>query len=232
MSNQTTTEIPAVVQAALIDEAESIRRLHDEYMSKREPHIQRLLSQGMPFIQAMIAAGDLVSADHATELVKAGEPASKVLYQVGSYARFDWAVANLPRDELLRKLPELWRGADPDDTRPEYLALWKEAFAANGGVTILDSDKALPGGMLKVYRGQVGGGSLGVSWSLSRRTAAFFAGNGGMRCSVKGGRIYTARVHASKVMAYITKRNEEECIVDPNSIELLDNRRRIEHGKV
>jgi hypothetical protein len=95
-----------------------------EFLAKerrRQELTQGLMAKGVPFLSAIVIAGDLQSAEEAAERVKQGMPPEEALHFVGSYTRFDWAVANLPKEVLFERLPELWVGADPDDANPEYL---------------------------------------------------------------------------------------------------------------
>lgn len=173
---------------------------------------RRLRGEGVPFVTALVMAGDIQTAARADEMLAAGESPRELVWRVGSYARFEWAVKNLPRRTLFSILPELWVASDPDDTRPEYLALWREAYRRNGGRTVTDGP-ALPSGLLTIYRGQVGE-RIGISWTLDKGVAEKFARTGGGRGSVVGGKVLTRRVHSSQVFAYLTQRNESEIIYD------------------
>lgn len=185
-----------------------------------------LVAGGMPVLNAAVISGDMQSAELASERVAAGESPEDVVNFIGSYARFDWAVANLPRAALLEMLPELWRSADPDDTKPEYLELWREAYRANGNKTVCDG-KRLPlrhgigAGIerehtLTIYRGQVGD-TVGISWTLDKKIAEKFAATGGGRMPIAGGKILQRKVRRDLVLAYLTGRDENEVIIDPNS---------------
>jgi hypothetical protein len=171
-------------------------------------------------VTAYVMAGDILSAEGATELVRSGVRPEEALNFVGSYARFQWAVDNLPRKALFKRLPSLWSGADPDDTKPEYLALWYEAWNDNcQGALLDDKRKECPHGKLTIYRGQVGP-TLGISWTLDINIARKFARTGGLRGTATGGVILRATVMAGDVMAYITGRGESEIIVDPEDLTL------------
>lgn len=189
-----------------------------EWEEARARHMETLAKQGVGLMQAIVQAGDMVSADRATaELAKGKVSAEKLLYLIGSYARFDWAVKHLPRDTLFDMLPELWVQADPDDSDPACLDLWIEAYAANGCKTICDG-AALPDGPFTIYRGQIGFGQPGISWTLDRRIAAKFAATGGGRATIKGGVILQQSIESEKVIAYLTGRGESEIIIDPREL--------------
>jgi len=185
---------------------------HMRFDAQRQKFMEPLMSQGMPFIQALIVAGDMVSAVRASELVAKGMSPQRAVNLVGSYSRFEWAIANLPRADLLKRLPDLWRGSDPDDSDPRYLALWREAYAANGNKTVLDSKETLPE-VVKVYRGQVGK-AKGLSWTTDIEVAKKFAATGGTRTRVRGGKVLIRTIWGGQALAYLTKRSESEVILD------------------
>lgn len=192
--------------------------------SRRQSEIANSLTteKGMPFLTAYIVAGDIMSGEKADAAVAAGVPAIEVYGFVGSYTRFDWCVKNLDRADLLQLLPELWVAADPDDTNPEYLTLWQDAFAANQGIVVDDATASLKtffNKQVTVYRGQVGD-ALGISWTLNLGIAEKFARTGGGRQKVDGGKVLTGKVHRSKILAYLTSRDEFEVIVDPKDVQL------------
>jgi hypothetical protein len=125
-------------------ESEEYMEQLKQFEARRQELMQPLINEGVPMISAMVMAGDLVTAERASEeLAKGKQSAEDLLHTVGSYARFDWAVENLPRHKMLELLPSLWSGADPSDNRQDYLALWREAYRANGNKTIID-DEPLP----------------------------------------------------------------------------------------
>lgn len=171
---------------------------------------------GLGFITAMIMAGDMVQAEDITAAVKAGKmTASKGAGMIGSFARFQWAVENLSRPELIRRLLPLWQGSDPDDTNLSYLDLFREKAArsrnriANDGIP-LSSRKT----EFLVYRGQQPTEPIGFSWTLDKETAVKFANGAGVRRPTPGGVIYNLEVNRECVLAYITGRGEREVIVD------------------
>jgi hypothetical protein len=192
---------------------------------QREGIIQkRLMDEGMDLINAVVRASDIVSAEDATARAENGEDPDELVGYVGSYARLDWAIKYLPRPRLLERLPRLWVGSDPDDTRPEYLALWQEAYVANGRRVVQDEEEtSLPDTpFFTVYRGQVGNEKrwLGISWTLDRRVAEKFAASGGGRGLVKGGKVLEARIYPSAVLAFLTSRDESELILDLSKVEI------------
>jgi hypothetical protein len=194
----------------------------------REAEVARALLTENPNlgITAYVIAGDVISAERATEMVKDGVPAAKALNLIGSYARFQWAVDNLPRKVLLKMLPRLWSGADPDDTKPEYLELWYEAWNSNcQGAVYDDGRNELPWGELTIFRGQSMASPVGISWTLDRGVARKFAFTGGGRGRISDGVILTGRVMAGAVLAYITGRNESEVIADPENVTVVRRQR-------
>jgi hypothetical protein len=200
-------------------------RIAFEAKFQREGIIQkRLMDEGMDLMNAVVRASDIVSAEDATARAENGEDPDELVGYVGSYARLDWAIKHLPRPRLLERLPGLWVGSDPDDTCPEYLALWQEAYVANGRRVVQDEEEtSLPDTpFFTVYRGQVGNEKrwLGVSWTLDRRVAERFAASGGGRGLVKGGKVLEARIYPSAVLAFLTSRDESELILDLSKVEV------------
>jgi hypothetical protein len=181
------------------------------------------MKQGIPMITAVVMAGDFMSAEQATRQLQQGGNPLELYKRIGSYARFEWAFQHLPKADLLRLLPELWISADPDDSKGSYLALWQEAYRANGNRIITDGEP-LPFSakvkMIAVLRGQVGG-NLGISWTLDAAVANKFALTGGGRAPVAGGEIFTGIVKQSDILAYLTERNESELIIDPKQVMLV-----------
>lgn len=114
-------------------------------------------------------------------------------------------------------LPDLWREADPDDTNPEYLSLWREAWTRNGRETICDGP-SLATIKLTIYRGQKKSATVGFAWTLDRAIAAKFAKSGGLRGRIPDGTILKAIVRRKDVYGYLTKRGESEIIIDPRNI--------------
>ena len=189
----------------------------DEF-KRRELRQQQILAQlvkkGVPFATAIVMSGDLLSAEEAAKRVQDGADPKFEYKRVGSYARLEWCLKNLPHDFLLKVLPEVWRNSDPDDSQKKFLTLWKQAYAANGNKIVLDDKRRkLPKGKLTVYRGQVGD-KLGISWTTDLEIAKKFALSGGGRQIVKGGKIFKCQINTKDVLAYLTGRGESELIID------------------
>lgn len=163
-----------------------------------------------------VIAGDMITAENVTAVVESGEQtALQMLWHVGSYARFAWAVKYLTRPQLLKVLPELWVASDPDDTNLDYLTIWQDAHRRNKGQTVCDGRPLLKGKLLTIYRGQLDD-TPGISWSLSKAIAGRFAKSGGLRGPApRNGHILETKIEREKVLAYLTKRDESEIIVDP-----------------
>lgn len=182
------------------------------YADRQGVIMAELIAKGTPFMTAVVMAGDLITAEKIDACVAQGEKPEDLVWMVGSYARFDWAVKNLPREKLFEILPELWVSSDPDDTNPQYMTLWLIAKKRNKGRIITDG-KALPkDSTLTVYRGQIGD-MRGFAWTLDRKIAEKFAATGGGRGKVDGGKVLTREVKRSDVIAYLTSRNESEVII-------------------
>jgi hypothetical protein len=178
----------------------------------------------VPFITCLTMAGDAQSAEAATSMLDAGVSFVHATIHVGSYSRIRWMLdmaraGRVPEATVWDALPAWWPHSDPDDTDPDMLRLWEDAWAANGHRTILDDpDKPLPPGRrLVVYRGQGRDDRAGIAWSLSEDVARKFANGASVR--VPGGIpnpvVYTARIHRRMVMAYLTTRREQEVIINP-----------------
>lgn len=174
------------------------------------------------FITALIMAGDRLSAERATELVESGAMKAAVAVSfVGSYARLDFAVrmqtaGKITSAWLLKNLPELWRASDPDDTDPRFLKLWKDARHRNGTTVRDDAKRDLPRGpLVTIYRGQDRGATLGISWATDRAIAVKYARGMALRQGHRDGEVLTGKVQRRYALAFLTKRNESEVIVDP-----------------
>ena len=124
---------------------------HEEMVATMELR-DRLVREhpGLHPMTAVIMAGDLRSAERATAEVNAGVPAERAYVLVGSYARWEWCLQMVAQGALtdnwfMANIADLWRGSDPDDTNPDYLRVWQQAFARHGG--IIRDGRPLPKGM-------------------------------------------------------------------------------------
>lgn len=75
---------------------------------------------------------------------------------------------------------------------------------------------------ITVYRGHHGHNEEGWSWTTDKRKAEFFARR--LIPEDEPGYINKGRVQKSKVLAYLTDRNESEVIVDPVDVEMTTAR--------
>lgn len=159
----------------------------------------------MDFLTSIVIESDQRSAEWASERLKSGDlKAEDLVWLVGSYARFQWAIENCDPEYIKENLLELWAGSDPDDSCVEYIKLFK------GG----DYLKGLPNKpRLRVYRGQEEG-KFGISWSLDKEVAEKFAQTGGGRGRIDNGEIISFMVDRDKILAYTDVRNEKEVILD------------------
>lgn len=190
-----------------------VRPFLDE-LSERDPH-QNVVS-------AFIMAQDLGSAVRADFMLEDGMGWEEALPFIGSYGRCDWVKrhiqsGDIPQEAVYPMLADLWRGSDPDDTDPWWTMMWADAWMANGQKYIRDGE-VLRGNLLTVYRGQIGEGTLGISWSLQRSTADRFAMTGGGRMPRDGGIVLQAKVRRKNVYAYLTARGEAEVIAPPTAL--------------
>ncbi len=175
----------------------------------------------LPGITLTIMAGDMASIDwvHADVVAGKVDPVTAP-HLVGSYARCEYALrlreeGFLTEDQLLENWPDYWRSGDPDDTDPRFLAVWQRAAAREPGGYVRDG-KALPKGRsLMAYRGTQEGQPLGVSWSLSKKVAEAFARGAGLRTAAKNPGVMSSWVERFAILAYLTGRNEEELIINP-----------------
>lgn len=187
---------------------------------KREPIMAELMAADpkLSMISAMIIAGDRLTSERSKQWTRDGLPAVDALPYVGSYGRLEFAVwavdeGRLPIETLLDQLPGLWRGSDPDDTNPRYLALWKAAWFRNGEKTVRDGPHLPKGSALRCYRGQDDGAPLGIAWSLDKKVAEKFARGAGSRQGNRGGTVMEMVVPRKEVLAYLTGRGEAEVIL-------------------
>ena len=173
----------------------------------------------IPYVTALIMAGDIVSAERATRLLAEGTKPECALATVGSYARFGWAVENRQSfDESfwVQNICELWSGSDPDDTNPEFLELFRLARTENVVILKDEPEKTFPGvgsEFIWLYRGQRAEDPIGISWTTKRSIAKKFASGAAFRTKIDGV-VYATQVRRVNCIAYITGRGEHEVIVD------------------
>jgi len=176
-------------------------------------------SNKIPYVTALIMAGDMVSAERATRLLADGMKPECALATVGSYARFGWAVENrqsFDGDFWIQNICELWSNSDPDDTNPEFLELFRLCKSKNRAIVKDDADKTFPGvgcDHIWLYRGQRAEDPIGISWTTKRSIAKKFASGAAFRTKIDGV-VYATQVRRMNCLAYITGRGEHEVIVD------------------
>jgi hypothetical protein len=173
----------------------------------------------LPYVSALVMAGDLIGADEALVALREGKPFSEALWCVGSYGRLSFALKALDDgyvslDELCPILPELWSGSDPNDTDIRLLDLWRAARWRKGCL-IEDGEPLLDQPVINVYRGQDADAPLGIAWTTSKCVAKKFARGAATRLSNRDGVVIHGTVKREDVLAYLTGRNEFEIIVDP-----------------
>jgi len=201
---------------------QTLEREGKEAASRAEALMQK--DPKLPWISAYVIARDLMGADRSLNWLREGKhPWERAEVFCGSYGRLDLRVRahaeGLITDaQALADLPSAWSGADPDDTDPRFLALWKSAFAANGGKYLRDRGRALPNQkspMLRVYRGQDEGADFGIAWSLDPLVAKKFASGAATRQHYRNGVVYTGLVPRTAILGYMTGRREAEVVFDP-----------------
>lgn len=176
---------------------------------------------GIGFVTAIVMAGDYASAENADELIERGKlSVSEAIHLVGSFARLSWLVDKykkglLPKEWLLTDYPNEWVAADPDDTDPQFLELWRQAWIMNG-CSIIRDGKDLPSdtGVLNIYRGQnspVMDG--GIAWTTDFDIAQRFANGMGARMKLNGV-VMSAQISVSHVYGFMTGRGESEVVVN------------------
>ena len=142
-----------------------------EYHRKREPLINAKMltlveaDPALPYISAYVMAGDLVRADEVIDLLRDGKVTwDQAQTMVGSYGRMDlraraYTEALIDVEQAIEDLPAVWRGADPDDTDPRFLGLWRMAWKANRYQTVRDRKGSRitclrgTGSLVRIYRG-------------------------------------------------------------------------------
>lgn len=161
---------------------------------------------------AVVVGQDMASAERSTELVAAGMRPLTALPFVGSYSRMGWALDNLTERQLLQRICDLWRGADPDDTDPRFRDMWHRLWMLRGRTPFLDGEPLPEGERLTIYRGQKAGDALGIAWSLSEDIATKFAMGAAERRADMNGIVIYNDVPREEIVAYITGRGEQEVI--------------------
>lgn len=175
------------------------------------------------FISALVMAGDKLSEDRAFTLLEEGMEYDRAVNYVGSFYRMDFAyrareAGHITFEKLFTDLPELWVGADPDDSDPRFIELWEQLFQSRG-FTVTTDDLPLPNlSSFEVFRGQDPGVPWGVSWSLDRKVAEKFANGAGTRQHNRKGVVLKRTVLRSNITAYLTARHESEVIINPSRI--------------
>jgi hypothetical protein len=194
-----------------------------ESLDRAGAEADRLLAAdpAMSGVTAFVMASDRVQAQEYEARIRDGRtPPERGVQLVGSYARCDLAVrlhadGLLSEEWLLREWPDLWRGSDPDDTDPRFLAVWRRVRAARGRI-VTDGLRLPAGKVLPVYRGQPVDARYGIAWTLDRKIAEQFAVTGGGRGPrLDQGTVLRAWAPRRKVLAFITLRNESEIVIDP-----------------
>lgn len=213
--------------------------------ARREARVQELLEAilkeqpGLNIITAHILAGDRWSAEYWYAAQAEGKVSPmQAISLTGSYYRWDQAV-RLHREGRIDDalfygdICERWRGADPDDTSPEALEIWRNAYEYHGG--IVRDGRAVPEGARKaenrgvwvrgyeaivVYRGGLSTDEAtgGCAWTTDIGIAEKFARGAGLRVQSLGGVVVQGRVRRSDILAYITGRGESEVICDPADV--------------
>lgn len=142
-----------------------------------------------------------------------------------AYIGSEYGEASLPAPELRRLLHEWWPMVDASaHVAEEIVALFRRAGYVN------DTGRRLEG-ELTVYRGNLGEDPrLGISWTLSRAKARWFAqyANGSPRALFLGleridgeeprPTVWRATVAASDVLGYFGSRRESEVVLDPATV--------------
>jgi len=123
---------------------------------------------------------------------------------------YDWYFTEkrIDLDALRQMLPGIWS----DTEFPEQFGLKPRRLFMEAGYCS-DTDKKLTG-TLTVYRGDASK-TTGIEWSLSKKTATWFAKRFGCKTPV----LATGQADAKDVLAYITNRKEEEVIILPENVQ-------------
>lgn len=211
-----------------IDKFELLRQEQEAFTRSFEIVEKRF--PNLPVITKIIVAGDFRSAmavDARLEEMKKDKVEKidylKLSLYIGSYARLDWLFerykeGKLPKAWLTKNFPSAWSIADPDDTNPEYLKLWKKSYKKNGNKYLRDGEALPRKRILTIYRGQFSyQDPLGMSWSLKRDVAQKFADGVSFRIRMNGV-VVKYRIERNNVLGYLTGRGEFEVICDPDHL--------------
>lgn len=118
-----------------------------------------------------------------------------------------WKTGRVDRDRLRVLLPDIWR----DTEQPHQFGRKPSELFRAAGPELL-SDAPVPwatGDVLTVWRG---GRPQGISWTLDRKRAEWFAGR------FDGESVWRGTIEASKVWAYFERRNEQEVVLNPRRL--------------
>lgn len=205
-----------------------------QYAERTSEIAKELHAKGIPFITAMVMAGDQANMENVDRLFNEDKLTfDKALLLIGSYSRFDWFVKQwklgvINDRKFYKLLPDVWTSSDPDDKDPNYLDIWRRAFVRNGKTAVIDGDKLPKKAFIKIYRGQSWSETFGFSWTTNYDIAVKFANGASIRQPLKDGMVYEAEIHRDQILAYLTTRNEYEIICNPNSISGAENIRPIQ----
>lgn len=119
-------------------------------------------------------------------------------------------------EQLRKSLAWVWTNAEPDDTNPRWLRLFEDA-----GWTSDEYESMTWASVVPVYRGQeTMHDGFGIAWSTDVKVAEFFATRWG-----RPGIVIEGKVSPSKVLGWLTNRNESEVIIDPVNVLIVDVRK-------
>jgi hypothetical protein len=173
---------------------------------------------------AFVIAQDEAGIDRARKAVAEGGDPFAAVSNVGSYGRFQAAVELLPDRILYRNIADLWRGSDPDDSNPVFLAVWQRAKAYLNPARYIKDGKGIPGNAasVQIFRGQDPGAPNGIAWSTSFTIAEKFATGAATRQGDREGTVLSGFILRNDVIAYLTLRGEEEVICDPADVKHIE----------
>jgi hypothetical protein len=184
-----------------------------------QERVEKLLAANpdLPRVTAFIVAQDQLGAEQVERRIAAGLRPEVAVWLVGSYARWQFALKHCPRSWIHANIAELWRSSDPDDEDPASLSTWLEACAANGYRTITDGKPLPRRKLLTIYRGQLDPAKSGIAWTLDLEVAKQFARGASYRQPMPGS-VLEARIQRDTILGYLTGRDEQEVIVDPQLV--------------